>query len=155
MVTMSGGTWLYTKPAMQVPIVLPCFCGGVHLFFCATISLSFLLAFLLVVVEGVVVAFDEASVWGLMAHGWVFEGMGLVSGRKETGLAVWCFVLSGSSTLCVVSLFGTHHPLCLPTSHSYQPPLDGVVRWCESTTVPLSISLFTVCVCVNGKRQEW
>ena len=31
--------------------------------------------------------------WGLMAHGWVFEGMGLVSGRKETGLAVWCFVL--------------------------------------------------------------
>ena len=40
-------------------------------------------------------------VWRLMAHGWVLEGMGLVSGRKETGLAVWCFVLSGSSTLCV------------------------------------------------------
>ena len=60
MVTMSGGTWLYTKPAMQVPIVLPCFCGGVHLFFCATISLSSFLLFL--VVEGVVVAFDEASV---------------------------------------------------------------------------------------------
>ena len=58
-VTMSGGTWLYTKPAMQVPIVLPCFCGGVHLFFCATISPSF---FLLLAVEGVVVAFDEASV---------------------------------------------------------------------------------------------
>ena len=54
---MSGGTWLYTKPAMQVPIVLPCFCGGVHLFFCATISPS---SFLLV--EGVLVAFDEASV---------------------------------------------------------------------------------------------
>ena len=86
-------------------------------------------------------------VWGLMAHGWVFEGMGLVSGRKETGLAVWCFVLCGSSTLCVVPLFGTHHPLCLHTSHSYQQPLDGVVRWCESTTVPLSISLFTVCEC--------
>ena len=86
MVTMSGDTWLYTKPAMQVPIVLPCFCGGVHLFFCATISHSSFL--LLVVVEGVVVAFDEASVWGLMAHGWVLEGMGLVSGRKETGLAV-------------------------------------------------------------------
>lgn len=86
-------------------------------------------------------------VWGLMAHGWVYEGMGLVSGRKETGLAVWCFVLSGSSTLCVVLLFGTHHPLCLHTSHSNQPPLDGVVRWCESTTVPLSISLFTVCEC--------
>ena len=61
MVTMSGGTWLHTKPAMQVPIVLPCFCGGVHLFFCATISPSF---FLLVMVEGVVVAFDEASVGG-------------------------------------------------------------------------------------------
>ena len=61
MVTMSGGTWLYTKPAMQVPIVLPCFCGGVHLFFCATISPSSFL-FLLLVVEGVVVAFDEASV---------------------------------------------------------------------------------------------
>ena len=61
MVTMSGGTWLHTKPAMQVPIVLPCFCGGVHLFFCATIShSSFFL--LLVVVERVVVAFDEASV---------------------------------------------------------------------------------------------
>lgn len=44
-------------------------------------------------------------VWGLMAHGWVYEGMGLVSGRKETGLAVWCFVLSGSSTLCVVPPF--------------------------------------------------
>ena len=50
--------------------------------------------------------------------------------------------------LCVWSpLFGTHHPLCLHTSHSNQPPLDGVVRWCESTTVPLSISLFTVCEC--------
>ena len=61
MVTMSGGTWLYTKPPMQVPIVLPCFCGGVHLFFCATISPSFFLVG--VVVEGVV-AFDEASVWG-------------------------------------------------------------------------------------------
>ena len=87
-------------------------------------------------------------VWGLMAHGWVYEGMGLVSGRKETGLAVWCFVLSGSSTLCVVfpPFFGTHHPLCLHTSHSNQPPLDGVVRWCESTTAPLSICLFTVCV---------
>ena len=60
-VTMSGSTWVYTKPTMQVPIVLPCFCGGVHLFFCATISpSSFFL--LLVVVEGVVVAFDEASV---------------------------------------------------------------------------------------------
>ena len=58
-VTMSGGTWLYTKPPMQVPIVLPCFCGGVHLFFCATISPS---SFSLFVVEGVVVAFDEASV---------------------------------------------------------------------------------------------
>ena len=58
-VTVSGGTWLYTKSAMQVPIVLPCFCGGVHLFFCATISPS---SFLLLVVEGVVVAFDEASV---------------------------------------------------------------------------------------------
>ena len=44
-------------------------------------------------------------VWGLMAHGWVYEGMGLVSGRKETGLTVWCFVLSGSSTLCVVPPF--------------------------------------------------
>ena len=85
-------------------------------------------------------------VWRLMAHGWVYEGMGLVSDRKETGLAVWCFVLCGSFTLCVVPLFGTHHPLCLHTSHSNQPPLDGVVRWCESTTVPLSISLFTVCV---------
>ena len=53
---MSGGTWLYTKPAMQVPIVLPCFCGGVHLFFCATISPSFF--FLL----AVVVAFGETSV---------------------------------------------------------------------------------------------
>ena len=42
-VTMIGGTWLYTKPAMQVPIVLPCFCGDVHLFFCAIISPSFLL----------------------------------------------------------------------------------------------------------------
>ena len=82
-----------------------------------------------------------------MAHGWVYEGMGLASGRKETGLAVWCFVLCGSSTLCVVPPFGTHHPLCLHTSHSNQPPLDGVVRWCESTTVPLSISLFTVCKC--------
>ena len=61
-VTMSGGTWLYTKPVMQVPIVLPCFCGDVHLFFCATISLSSF--FLLVVVEGVVLAFDEASVGG-------------------------------------------------------------------------------------------
>ena len=51
--------------------------------------------------------------------------------------------------LCVWSspLFGTHHPLCLHTSHSNQPPLDGVVRWCESTTVPLSISLFTECEC--------
>ena len=57
------------------------------------------------------------------------------------------FVLCGSSTLCVVPLFGTHHPLCLHTNHSNQPPLDGVVRWCESTTVPLSISLFTVCEC--------
>ena len=48
--------------------------------------------------------------------------------------------------LCVWSpLFGTHHPLCLHTSHSNQPPFDGVVRRCESTTVPLSISLFTVC----------
>ena len=60
MVTMSGGTWLYTKPAMQVPIVLPCFCGGVHLFFCATISPPS--SFLLLAVEGVVVTFDEASV---------------------------------------------------------------------------------------------
>ena len=59
-VTMSDDTWVYTKPAMQVPIVLPCFCGGVHLFFCATISPSSF--FLLLVVEGVVVAFDEASV---------------------------------------------------------------------------------------------
>ena len=50
--------------------------------------------------------------------------------------------------LCVwSSLFGTHHPLCLHTSHSNQPPLDGVVRWCESTTVPLSVSLFTECEC--------
>ena len=47
--------------------------------------------------------------------------------------------------VCGSPLFGTHHPLCLHTSHSNQPPLDGVVRWCESTTVPLSISLFTVC----------
>ena len=63
MVTMSGGTWLYTKPAMQVPIVLPCFCGGVHLFFCATISpSSFLLLVVGVLVEGVVLAFDDASV---------------------------------------------------------------------------------------------
>ena len=142
MVTMSGGTWLYTKPAMQVPIVLPCFCGGVHLFFCATISPSSCLL-LLVVVEGVVVAFDEASV-GLMAHGWVYEGMGLVSGERRL---VWqCGVLCCVvHPLCVWSpLFGTHHPLCLHTSHSYQPPLDGVVRWRESTTVPLSISLFAV-----------
>ena len=79
-------------------------------------------SFLLLVVEGVVVAFDEASVWGLMAHGWVYEGMGLVSGRKETGLAVWCFVLCGSSTLCVVPPFWhssstllAHQPL-LPTT---------------------------------------
>ena len=55
--------WWHLAPhqVMQVPIVLPCFCGGVHLFFCATISpSSFFL--LLLVVEGVVVGFDEASV---------------------------------------------------------------------------------------------
>lgn len=57
--------------------------------------------------------------------------------------------------LCVWSpLFGTHHPLCLHTSHSNQPPLDGVVRWCESTTVPLSISLFTVCVSVIARDKS-
>ena len=75
--------WWYllnTNAANQVAIVLACFCGRVHLLLCATprgSSLFLLPSCLLLVVDGVVVGFVEASA-GLMALAWHSTALALV-----------------------------------------------------------------------------
>lgn len=65
----------------------------------------------------------------------------------QCGAFVCCVV----QPLCVCVLvvaFGSHQGLWLVMSHTNQPPHGGVVRWSHSTTVPLSMCPFCVCVCV-------